>query len=123
MLYHHYCSTCIFTTNLHLSAETNNGGAIPPLPPGFMASQGRIFLRYLLLFIIYLKMVLIIQTIQHRMTLSLMNNELDRVWKGVTVASFEILSWHLPGGTEVNHETQDSSTAYILTQDLQSTKH
>jgi hypothetical protein len=27
----------------------------------------------------------------------LMNNELERMWKEIVIALFEVLSWHLPG--------------------------
>jgi hypothetical protein len=33
-----------------------------------------------------------------------MNNELERIWKEATVAYFEVLPQHLPGGIEENHE-------------------
>jgi hypothetical protein len=33
-----------------------------------------------------------------------MSSELERIWKDAAVAEFEILSRHLPGGTEENHE-------------------
>jgi hypothetical protein len=47
----------------------------------------------------------------------LANNELERMWKEVIMAQFEILSWHLHGGTERNRENycQDSQ---FLGQDL-----
>jgi hypothetical protein len=37
----------------------------------------------------------------------LVHNELERILQGVAVAPFQILIlfWHLPGGTEKNHET------------------
>jgi hypothetical protein len=34
-----------------------------------------------------------------------MNNELERIWKEAVVASYKVLSQHLPGGTEKIHET------------------
>jgi hypothetical protein len=37
-----------------------------------------------------------------------MNNELERMWKEKVMACFEILSWHLPGGTEETHEKPQS---------------
>jgi hypothetical protein len=33
-----------------------------------------------------------------------MNNELGRIWQKALVAHFKILSQHLPGGIEENHE-------------------
>jgi hypothetical protein len=33
-----------------------------------------------------------------------MNNELERWWKEVAMAQFEILFQHLPGGTEENQD-------------------
>jgi hypothetical protein len=32
----------------------------------------------------------------------LVNNELESIWKEVVVASFKVLAWHFPGGTEEN---------------------
>jgi hypothetical protein len=32
------------------------------------------------------------------------NDELERVWKEVVIATFKALSWNLPGETEENHE-------------------
>jgi hypothetical protein len=37
-----------------------------------------------------------------------MNNELERMWKEVVVASFKVLAWHLHEGTEENHEKPQS---------------
>jgi hypothetical protein len=33
-----------------------------------------------------------------------MNSELQRMWKEVIVARFEVISWHFPGGTEETRE-------------------
>jgi hypothetical protein len=33
-----------------------------------------------------------------------MNNELERVWNEAVMALFKVLSRHLSGGTEENHE-------------------
>jgi hypothetical protein len=33
-----------------------------------------------------------------------MINKLERIWKEAAMAKFKVLSWHLPGGTEENHE-------------------
>jgi hypothetical protein len=30
------------------------------------------------------------------------NDDLERIWKEVVVAYFDVLPWNLPGGTEVN---------------------
>lgn len=40
----------------------------------------------------------------------LVNNELEKTWKTVVMTSFEVLSKHLPVGSEENHEClcQDS---------------
>jgi hypothetical protein len=38
------------------------------------------------------------------MTGLLTNNELERVWKEVAMAKFNVLSQHLHGGTKKNHE-------------------
>jgi hypothetical protein len=35
-------------------------------------------------------------------------DELEGIWKEAMVASFIILSWHSPGGTEENHENPQS---------------
>jgi hypothetical protein len=32
------------------------------------------------------------------------NNEMERTWKEVAVIQTELLSWHLPAGTEENQE-------------------
>jgi hypothetical protein len=37
-----------------------------------------------------------------------MNNELERIWKEVVMVYFSILSLHLPGGVEENHENRYS---------------
>jgi hypothetical protein len=37
-----------------------------------------------------------------------MNNELGRIWKETVVAEFEVLSLHLPGVIEENHENLQS---------------
>jgi hypothetical protein len=34
----------------------------------------------------------------------LINNELERMQKEVVVNKFEVLSWHLPGGTEEKYD-------------------
>jgi hypothetical protein len=39
---------------------------------------------------------------------SLMNNELERIWKEAEVAYFTAPPPHLPGGTEENHENSQS---------------
>jgi hypothetical protein len=31
-------------------------------------------------------------------------SELEWMWKEVIIPSFDIVSWHLPGGTEENHK-------------------
>jgi hypothetical protein len=36
------------------------------------------------------------------------SDELERMWKEDGIASFEILSWHLSGGTEKNHTRPES---------------
>jgi hypothetical protein len=36
------------------------------------------------------------------------NNESKRMWKEAVMASFKVLSWHLPGGAEKKHENSDS---------------
>jgi hypothetical protein len=36
------------------------------------------------------------------------NYDLERIWKEVVVAYFDVLPWHLPGGTEVNHKKKTS---------------
>jgi hypothetical protein len=33
-----------------------------------------------------------------------MNNKMERMWKKATVAKSEVLSQHLPKGTEENHK-------------------
>jgi hypothetical protein len=40
----------------------------------------------------------------------IVNNELERMWKEAVMASFKVLSKHLPGGPEEKHEhlSQDS---------------
>jgi hypothetical protein len=38
----------------------------------------------------------------------IVNNELERMWKETVVAQFKVLSRHLPGGTEGNHEKTQS---------------
>lgn len=43
-----------------------------------------------------------------------MNNELERSWKEVVVAYFEIPSWHLVGWIEENK----TAGYFVLTQDL-----
>jgi hypothetical protein len=37
-----------------------------------------------------------------------MNMNLERTWKEVDMAYFTVLSQHLPGGTEENHEKPQS---------------
>jgi hypothetical protein len=36
------------------------------------------------------------------------NDELERMWKEAVVALFKVLSRHLPGGSEENHEKPQS---------------
>jgi hypothetical protein len=38
----------------------------------------------------------------------IVNNELERMRKEVVMAEFKVLSRHLPGGTEENHEKLQS---------------
>jgi hypothetical protein len=55
----------------------------------------------------------------------LMNNHLERIWKEVVMAYLKVLSWHLPGGTEENHEKcvrMANIQAEILTQNLSNMK-
>jgi hypothetical protein len=33
-----------------------------------------------------------------------MDNELETIYKEMVKAQFKILSWHVPGGAEKNHE-------------------
>jgi hypothetical protein len=33
----------------------------------------------------------------------LMNNEFERMWKKQVLTKFDVLTWHLPGGTDENH--------------------
>jgi hypothetical protein len=33
-----------------------------------------------------------------------MSNELQGMWKEEVMAKFDVLLWHLPGGTEENHQ-------------------
>jgi hypothetical protein len=40
---------------------------------------------------------------QHRMIRSLVNNELERMWKEVVMAQFKVISLRLSGGTEEDH--------------------
>jgi hypothetical protein len=44
--------------------------------------------------------------------LILMNNDLEKMWKGAVVVYFKILYWLLTGGTEARHEalSQDSQS-------------
>jgi hypothetical protein len=37
-----------------------------------------------------------------------MNNELETMWKEAVMAAFKVISWHLPRGTEENHEKPQS---------------
>jgi hypothetical protein len=46
--------------------------------------------------------------IQLRMRTWLMNNKLESLWKEMVVTQFKVLSRHLFGGTEVNHENHQS---------------
>jgi hypothetical protein len=34
-----------------------------------------------------------------------MNNEFEWMWKEVVMAKVEVVSWHLPGGTEEIHKS------------------
>jgi hypothetical protein len=34
----------------------------------------------------------------------LVNNELELIWREAVVEYVQIISWHLPGGTEKKHE-------------------
>lgn len=54
--------------------------------------------------------ILFTQTMQYRITSRMtVNNELDRTWKKVAMAYFNVLSRHSPGGTyESRKITQDS---------------
>jgi hypothetical protein len=47
----------------------------------------------------HLMMILLAQTIQHRVIRLLINIELERKWKKVVVAYFEVLFQHLFGDT------------------------
>jgi hypothetical protein len=38
-----------------------------------------------------------------------MNNELERIWKEVVMVEFKVLSQHVPGGTEEDHEKPQDS--------------
>jgi hypothetical protein len=37
-----------------------------------------------------------------------MNDDIVRIWKEAVVAYFKVLSRHLPGGTDENHEELES---------------
>jgi hypothetical protein len=56
------------------------------------------------LFIVYLKMLKIVETLQHQMEGQLMNNELERMWQEAVIAHFKVLSQNLPQETEENHK-------------------
>jgi hypothetical protein len=53
---------------------------------------------------VYWTVLSITQTAQRRMFLWLVNNELTRIWKELTITWFEILSQNLFGGTEEIHK-------------------
>jgi hypothetical protein len=39
------------------------------------------------------------------------NTELERIWENADVALFEVLFWHLPGGTEANYDKLSGQSA------------
>jgi hypothetical protein len=43
-----------------------------------------------------------------------MNNELERIWKEAVVVQIEVLSRHLPGRTEKNHEKLQSGYPFSV---------
>jgi hypothetical protein len=53
----------------------------------------------------------------------MINNELERIWKEVVVAYFEVLSQHLPGGGWKSHEKDQSGLSVRLGQDSNQERH
>jgi hypothetical protein len=52
------------------------------------------------------------------------NNDLKRLWKEAAISQLKVLSWHLPGVAEENHEKSHSEQllcSAIQSQDLQLT--
>lgn len=77
-------------------------GVINPLPIRLHASrlskyEDNIVLLY---FMVYLKKSFRVQTTCRRVVGGEMNDELERLWKEVEVAKFQILSWKIPGRTK-----------------------
>jgi hypothetical protein len=56
------------------------------------------------MFTVYFTALPVAQIMQRRMVRWLMSDELERVCKEVTVACFNVISWHAPGWAEGNHK-------------------
>jgi hypothetical protein len=68
-----------------------------------MIKQAGAVKEVIYLFLVYLTTLSVSEYMASNERL-IVNNELEMMWKEAVVAFFKLLSWNLPGGTEVNHE-------------------
>jgi hypothetical protein len=66
----------------------------------FLSSGATVGLRFTGSFVAYIMMLSVPRTSRRRKTARLVKNGLERMWKEVVVARFQVLPRHFPGRTE-----------------------